>query len=87
MLRHCFHHPDRQAFAVCMTCRNAVCQSCSTQWDGINYCTACLAARRDASRGGRAIAGWFTLTAGTLAAVWLSVRAMVWAGALIAGLF
>jgi hypothetical protein len=85
--RHCIHHPQRLAFAVCMTCRNAVCQSCATQWDGIYYCTTCLAARRSASKERGSIVGWLTLAAGAGTMLWLAAKTMVWAGALIAGLF
>jgi hypothetical protein len=70
-----------------MTCRTPVCQSCATQWDGIYHCTACLAARRSASAVRGSVGGWIALAAGAAAALWLSARAMVWAAALIAGLF
>jgi len=70
-----------------MTCRNTVCQSCATQWDGIYYCTACLAARRSASTERNSLLGWLTLAAGVAAMLWLAAQTMVWAGALIAGLF
>ena len=45
---HCFYHPDRSALAICVTCRKPICQSCSTLWEGIHHCTACLAQRRAA---------------------------------------
>jgi len=86
-VRHCFHHPERLAFAVCMTCHNTVCQACATQWDGIYHCTTCLAARRTASAERGSVVGWLTLAAGAGVMLWLSARMMVWAGALIAGLF
>jgi hypothetical protein len=85
--RHCIHHPQRLAFAVCMTCRNAVCQACATQWDGIYHCTACLAARRNASKERGSAAGWLTLAVGAALMLWLCTHAMVVAGALLAGLF
>lgn len=43
---HCFYHPDRQALAVCVSCRKPICQSCSTLWEGMHHCAACLAGRR-----------------------------------------
>jgi len=70
-----------------MTCRNAVCQACATQWDGIYHCTTCLAARRTASRERGSVAGWLALVAGVLLLLRLTTYVMVWAGALIAGLF
>lgn len=45
---HCFYHPDRAAIAICVSCRKPVCQACSTLWEGIHHCTACLAQRRAA---------------------------------------
>lgn len=85
-LRHCANHPQRAAYALCMSCRKDVCQACATQWDGIYHCTACLAARRSASTDRASLGGWFALSAGVLATLWLSAKAMVWAAALIAGM-
>lgn len=45
---HCFYHPDRSALAVCVSCRKPICQSCSTLWEGMHHCTACLPLRRAA---------------------------------------
>lgn len=52
---HCFYHPDRSALAICVSCRKPICQSCSTLWEGMHHCTACLAQRR-ASAGERGAA-------------------------------
>lgn len=38
----CAEHPDRHSHAVCMSCRKRMCQECTTQWEGINYCRACV---------------------------------------------
>lgn len=43
---HCFYHPERSALAICVSCRKPICQSCSTLWEGMHHCTACLAQRR-----------------------------------------
>jgi hypothetical protein len=43
---HCFYHPDRSALAICVSCRKPICQACSTLWEGMHHCTACLALRR-----------------------------------------
>jgi hypothetical protein len=51
----CAHHPERYAHALCMSCHKGVCQECATTWDGINYCTRCLAERRKAEAPRR---GW-----------------------------
>ena len=41
----CARHPDRPGAAVCMACGAVVCQECTTTWEGINHCAACLARR------------------------------------------
>ncbi|HWM90864.1 MAG TPA: hypothetical protein VN493_08865 [Thermoanaerobaculia bacterium] len=46
---HCYYHPDRSALAICVSCRKPICQSCSTLWEGMHHCTACLAQRRTAT--------------------------------------
>ena len=70
-----------------MTCRKPVCQECATQWDGIYHCTACLAARRGTRVRRSRAAGWISVAAASVLLLYLSARLMVWAGALIAGLF
>lgn len=85
--RLCAHHPARAAFAVCVTCKKPICQECATQWDGMYHCTTCLAARRGATVRRSRAAGWITIAAASALLLYLSARAMVWAGALIAGLF
>lgn len=86
-MKLCANHASRPAFAVCMTCRKAICQECATQWDGIYHCTSCLAARRGATVRSSRAAGWLGLIAASLVLLYVSARVMVWAGALIAGLF
>jgi hypothetical protein len=85
--RLCVHHPARPAFAVCMTCRKPVCQECATQWDGIYHCTSCLAARRGPRVRRSRVGGWISVAAASAILLYLSARLMVWAGALIAGMF
>jgi len=69
-----------------MACRKVVCQECATEWDGINYCVACLAARRGAARGGSPFVAWSMLAVASAALAWLSVRLMVWAGVFVTSL-
>ena len=38
----CAEHPDRHSFALCVSCRKVLCQECTTQLEGINYCRTCL---------------------------------------------
>ena len=85
--RLCQTHPQRAAFAVCMKCRKPLCQECATQWDGIYHCAQCLATQRGTTASGRQWTGWLTLVAAVLILLYVSAHTMVWAGALIAGLF
>ncbi len=41
----CFYHPDRAGLGICVECRNVICVECTTQFEGINRCARCLAAR------------------------------------------
>ncbi len=83
----CAEHPDRHSHAVCMSCRKLLCQECATNWEGINYCRACvgkLAARPvQRSRGfGAALMIVFTIAM----AVAL-MRLAVGIGVYLAGMF
>ena len=39
----CHYHPARPGIGVCVECRQVICQECTTQFEGINRCAACLA--------------------------------------------
>jgi len=39
----CHYHPMRPGIGVCVECRQVVCVECTTQFEGINRCAACLA--------------------------------------------
>lgn len=39
----CHYHPMRPGLGVCVECRQVVCAECTTQFEGINRCAACLA--------------------------------------------
>lgn len=41
----CHYHPDRAGLGICVECRNVICVECTTQFEGINRCANCLAAR------------------------------------------
>jgi hypothetical protein len=84
--QRCAHHDQRQAFALCMSCRKPLCQECATQWDGIWHCAPCLASKRKQARTKTRWAGWISAAALALLLLFLSARLMVWAGALLAGL-
>jgi len=70
-----------------MNCRKPLCQECAAQWDGIYHCAACLTARRGATVGRSRVASWLALLAASSTLLYVSARVMVWAGALLAGLF
>jgi hypothetical protein len=76
----CAHHPDRQAHALCMSCHKGVCQECATTWDGINYCTKCLAERRKAAAPRRSWPGVVLVAVTAAGLFWIVPRLMVWSG-------
>ncbi len=39
----CHYHPMRAGIGVCVECRQVICTECTTQFEGINRCAACLA--------------------------------------------
>jgi hypothetical protein len=65
-----------------MSCRRVVCQECATEWDGINYCAACLAVRRGAARGGSSAFGLLVTGGFSIVLALLAARLMVWVGVL-----
>ena len=61
-----------------MSCHRGVCHECATTWDGINYCTTCLAAKRSAS--GEHFS-WISAVPVALASAglfWAVTRLLVW---------
>jgi hypothetical protein len=54
----CYHHPDRPAMAICVSCGKRICPSCATPWEGRQYCAPCLAIRSAAAGPDRAGWGW-----------------------------
>jgi B-box zinc finger len=78
----CAHHPDRPGHALCMSCRKVVCQECATEWDGINYCVVCLAARRGAARAPSSTVGLLLAVGVSVALFFVAARLMVWVGVL-----
>lgn len=41
----CQYHPDRVGVGICVECRRVICSECTTQFEGINRCAQCLAAK------------------------------------------
>jgi hypothetical protein len=46
----CHYHPDRSGLGICVECRSVICSECTTQFEGINRCAKCLAARLERVR-------------------------------------
>jgi hypothetical protein len=83
----CAVHPQRHAFARCMTCAKTLCQECATQWDGIWHCAACLAVKRGAKVERSPVLSWIVVVFLTAAMLFGGARLMVWTAAVLAGLF
>jgi hypothetical protein len=82
----CAHHPGRHGFALCMSCRNVVCQECATTWEGVNHCRPCLAKKGAEPRSGSSVGAWL-LWAALCALLFLAAgRALTWSTALLARL-
>lgn len=41
----CHYHPERSGIGICVECRSVICAECTTQFEGINRCAACLKAK------------------------------------------
>jgi len=61
-----------------MTCKKTLCQECATDWDGIFYCSACLAGRRRASAAGSSVAAWILVSLAAVVLFALAPRLLVW---------
>jgi len=46
----CFYHPDRSGIGICVECKRVICTECTTQFEGINRCAKCLAAKLAAAK-------------------------------------
>ena len=76
--KRCANHPERPGHAICMACRNVICQECATQWDGINYCVGCLAGKRSAPTRRRGVLGWLMWLCVVPVLFYAAGRFMVW---------
>lgn len=78
----CQYHPERSGIGICVECRSVICAECTTQFEGINRCAACLKAklakartlveRRDWSVGGVTLGALSVLA--LYAGVWLLAK-------------
>lgn len=80
MATGCTNHPDRPAIALCMACRSAVCQECTTTRDGIHYCARCLPERFAGPQARTPWLGWLAAIAASAALALALTRVLVWAG-------
>jgi B-box zinc finger protein len=83
----CAEHPDRHSHAVCMSCRKLLCQECTTQWEGINYCRACVGALAAAPVKRSRPVGAFFMIAFSIAMLFALVELAVRMGVFFAGIF
>lgn len=83
----CFNHADRPAFAFCVSCRKALCQSCATLWEGRYFCVTCLSEQR-AGVGRRRVRLQILLAVAAAAALlFVATYLRVWVGAFLAEVF
>ena len=82
----CANHPERPGRALCMDCRKVVCGECATEWDGVNYCAACLVRRRARQRDHRRGPGVIALVLASALLLVAAARLSVWAGVFAASL-
>lgn len=85
--QRCAQHPDRPSLAVCMSCRNGVCQECATPFEGIYYCLQCVAALVPARQQRSRPIAFIAMVGLTVLMGVALVRLAVGIGAWVAGLF
>ncbi|NMO21770.1 hypothetical protein HPC49_33970 [Pyxidicoccus fallax] len=75
----CHYHPERAGLGVCVECRRVICRECTTQFEGINRCAACLDKRLKALEGPGERREW---TAGNVTLALMGM-ALVWGAILL----
>jgi hypothetical protein len=70
-----------------MSCRKALCQECTTQWEGINYCRGCVDALATVPVKRARPFGAVIMTVLTIAMIFVLLRAAVAMGVFLAGMF
>lgn len=82
----CLNHPDRLAIGICVITGQAICEECSTRYEGVNYSREglrILQARRNAENRRHGWRGRSWLILGTLLSpvsvllIYLGLRAMI----------
>jgi hypothetical protein len=69
-----------------MNCAKLVCGECATEWDGVNYCAACLAERRGGEKRRASLLGGLVLLFACVLLFAASSELMLWSAALFAQL-
>ena len=87
LARSCHNHPDRPAVAVCVSCREPICPSCSTLWEGMHHCVDCLAERRAAVARRGTVLPALVLVALSIALLFAITHLRAMVDALLAGRF
>jgi len=70
-----------------MSCSKMLCRECATEWDGIWHCASCLGSRRQVAVESRPALSWMAVAASTILFAYLTTRALVWVGAVLARFF
>lgn len=70
-----------------MSCRKILCHECTTQWEGINYCRACVGALAAAPVAGTTPFRLIVMVAVTAALAVVLIRVAVGLGVYLAGMF
>jgi len=86
-MQPCSHHPERPALALCMACGKAICQECSTLWQGIHYCAPCLEERRGSARQRGSVLGWLGIGVVTLGLFLLASALRIFVGTIFGSWF
>ena len=82
----CLNHPDRPAIGICVITGQAICEECSTRYEGVNYSREglrILQARRNAENSLHGWRGRSWLILGTLLSpvsvllIYFGLRAMI----------
>ena len=82
----CLNHPDRPAIGICVITGQAICEECSTRYEGVNYSRdglRILQARRSAENTIHRVRGRLWLVLGTLLSpvsvlmIYFGLRAMI----------
>lgn len=82
----CLNHPDRPAIGICVITGQAICEECSTRYEGVNYSREglrILQARRNAENAGYGWRGRLWLILCTLLSpvsvlmIYFGLRAMI----------